>query len=71
MRRLLGFNLDDGATSTALRSLGFTVEDRGDAFAVTSPPYALEFKKAYGNAAKNAYVDWLRPFAESLPVPLT
>jgi len=29
----------------------------------TSPPYALHFKKEYGNAEKAAYVDWFRPFA--------
>lgn len=30
---------------------------------VTSPPYALHFKKEYGNADKGAYVEWFRPFA--------
>lgn len=30
---------------------------------VTSPPYALHFKKAYGNADKSDYVDWFLPFA--------
>ena len=39
VRRLLGFDLDAAATSAALRSLGFTVDDRGDAFAVTPPPW--------------------------------
>jgi site-specific DNA-methyltransferase (cytosine-N4-specific) len=34
--------------------------------AVTSPPYALEFKKEYGNAAKDEYVEWMRPFAEEI-----
>jgi DNA modification methylase len=29
---------------------------------VTSPPYALEFKKEYGNVAKERYVKWLEPF---------
>jgi DNA modification methylase len=33
---------------------------------VTSPPYALEFKKEYGNASKTAYVDWIRPFAREI-----
>lgn len=31
---------------------------------LTSPPYALEFQKAYGNARKDDYVEWLRPFGE-------
>lgn len=33
---------------------------------VTSPPYALHFKKEYGNVDKAAYVDWFRPFAEQI-----
>jgi len=30
---------------------------------VTSPPYALHFKKEYGNADQQDYVQWLLPFA--------
>src|SRR5713101_3242920 len=30
---------------------------------ITSPPYALHFKKEYGNASKNDYVSWFIPFA--------
>jgi DNA modification methylase len=33
---------------------------------VTSPPYALEFQKEYGNATKADYVEWLRPFGEEI-----
>lgn len=33
---------------------------------VTSPPYALHFKKEYGNVDKGAYVAWFRPFAEQI-----
>lgn len=33
---------------------------------VTSPPYALHFKKAYGNVSKSAYVDWFLPFAREI-----
>lgn len=33
---------------------------------VTSPPYALQFKKEYGNVAKKDYVEWLRPFGEQI-----
>jgi len=33
---------------------------------LTSPPYALHFKKEYGNADKAAYVEWFRPFAEQI-----
>ncbi|MCM3872115.1 MAG: site-specific DNA-methyltransferase [Pyrinomonadaceae bacterium] len=30
---------------------------------ITSPPYALHFKKEYGNVDKKDYVDWFLPFA--------
>ncbi len=30
---------------------------------LTSPPYALHFKKEYGNADQQQYVDWFMPFA--------
>lgn len=30
---------------------------------MTSPPYALHFKKEYGNANQSDYVDWMLPFA--------
>lgn len=33
---------------------------------VTSPPYALHFKKEYGNAEKIDYVEWFLPFAEEI-----
>lgn len=33
---------------------------------VTSPPYALEFKKEYGNVAKDRYVNWFLPFASEI-----
>lgn len=34
--------------------------------AVTSPPYALEFKKSYGNVTKDEYVEWFLPFAREV-----
>lgn len=33
---------------------------------VTSPPYALHFKKEYGNRDKHAYVEWFLPFAAEI-----
>jgi len=33
---------------------------------VTSPPYALHFKKEYGNRSKTEYVDWFLPFATEI-----
>lgn len=32
----------------------------------TSPPYALHFKKEYGNADKRDYVQWFMPFATEI-----
>lgn len=32
-------------------------------FVVTSPPYALQFKKEYGNPEKADYQAWMIPFA--------
>lgn len=33
---------------------------------ITSPPYALHFKKEYGNAEKHDYVEWFLPFASEI-----
>jgi site-specific DNA-methyltransferase (cytosine-N4-specific) len=33
---------------------------------VTSPPYALHFKKEYGNVDQGQYVEWFLPFARRL-----
>lgn len=33
---------------------------------ITSPPYALHFKKEYGNVNKNDYVAWFLPFAKEI-----
>jgi DNA modification methylase len=33
---------------------------------LTSPPYALHFKKAYGNKDKHEYIDWMLPFAREI-----
>ncbi len=38
---------------------------------VTSPPYALHFKKEYGNVSKDRYVDWFLPFAKEIHRVLT
>lgn len=38
---------------------------------VTSPPYALHFKKEYGNKSKKEYVDWFLPFATQIHRILT
>jgi len=33
---------------------------------ITSPPFALQRQKEYGNENEDAYVDWLLQFAESV-----
>lgn len=38
---------------------------------ITSPPYALHFKKEYGNVNKKEYVHWFLPFAEEIKRILT
>ncbi|MBW4093069.1 MAG: site-specific DNA-methyltransferase [Proteobacteria bacterium] len=38
---------------------------------ITSPPYALHFKKEYGNASKTDYVAWMLPFAKEIRRVLT
>jgi len=38
---------------------------------VTSPPYALHFKKEYGNVSKDGYVQWFLPFAKEIRRILT
>jgi site-specific DNA-methyltransferase (cytosine-N4-specific) len=42
------------------------LHDDSVALVLTSPPFALRRKKAYGNVAANEYVDWLWPFAEEI-----
>lgn len=37
----------------------------------TSPPYALHFKKEYGNVSKTDYMDWFLPFAREMKRVLT
>src|SRR2546422_10655780 len=38
---------------------------------LTSPPFALRRKKAYGNVPANEYVEWFWPFAEEIQRVLT
>src|SRR5713101_2611801 len=38
---------------------------------VTSPPYALHFKKEYGNKNKWEYIEWFLPFAREIQRVLT
>lgn len=40
--------------------------DRSINAVITSPPYALHFKKEYGNVDKQSYVQWMLPFAREI-----
>jgi DNA modification methylase len=42
------------------------LEARSVNLAFTSPPYALHFKKEYGNANQRDYVEWFLPFAREV-----
>ena len=39
-----------------------TLKDDSVDLVVTSPPYALHFKKEYGNVSQEDYVEWISPF---------
>ena len=47
-------------------SLLKSLPDNSVSLVVTSPPYALHFKKTYGNESKDTYVDWFLPFAKEV-----
>ncbi len=42
------------------------IPEKSVALVVTSPPYALHFKKEYGNVDKDGYVAWMLPFAHEI-----
>jgi len=47
------------------------IPDNSVSLVMTSPPYALHFKKAYGNVDKSEYVKWFIPFASQIKRVLT
>lgn len=61
------YTTDFGAMFQADSSQGMAAmpDESVDAI-VTSPPYALHFKKEYGNADKEDYVEWFRPFGRQI-----
>ena len=42
------------------------LKDNSVNLVLTSPPYALHFKKEYGNAAQADYIRWFLPFAKEI-----
>jgi site-specific DNA-methyltransferase (cytosine-N4-specific) len=53
------------------RELLATLPDSSVNLVFTSPPYALHFKKEYGNVAKAKYVEWFLHFAREIKRVLT
>jgi DNA modification methylase len=47
------------------------LEDKTVNLAITSPPFALQRQKKYGNKEQGEYIDWLAGFAEKLKFKLT
>jgi DNA modification methylase len=48
-----------------------SLPDKSVNLVVTSPPYALHFKKEYGNVSKEDYTHWFMPFAKEIYRVLT
>jgi hypothetical protein len=61
------FSTDSGAAycGDALDLLR-CLPDESVSLVLTSPPYALHFKKAYGNVDQDQYVDWLLGFVPEI-----
>ena len=49
----------------SLEVMGKIPDDSID-LVLTSPPYALHFKKEYGNSNQGDYLDWFLPFAQEI-----
>lgn len=67
MQPIPAYTTDFGAMFQTDSSQGMAaLPDESVDLVVTSPPYALHFKKEYGNADKEDYVKWFRPFGEQI-----
>ena len=67
MQPIPAYTTDFGAMFQTDSSLGMAaLPDESVDLVITSPPYALHFKKEYGNANKEDYVEWFRPFGEQI-----
>ena len=66
------YTTDLGAAYTADALLFMRdLADQSVNLVITSPPYALHFKKEYGNVDKHGYVEWMLPFALAVTVLLS
>ncbi|MBP7746908.1 MAG: site-specific DNA-methyltransferase [Phycisphaerae bacterium] len=72
LKRKAFFQTDHGAAYLGdSRKLLADIPDGSVNLIMTSPPYALHFKKEYGNADQGAYVDWFLGFADDFKRVLT
>lgn len=61
------YTTDYGAAYLAdSRSILVNLPDESVNLVLTSPPYALHFKKEYGNVEKDNYIDWFFTFAREI-----
>jgi DNA modification methylase len=62
----LAYRTDRGEAwlGDAIDTLDVRVEDESVDLIVTSPPFALQRPKEYGNEAQQSYKDWFLPFAD-------
>ncbi len=62
----LAYRADRGEAwlGDAIEALDARVEDESVDLIITSPPFALQRPKEYGNEAQESYKDWFLPFAD-------
>src|SRR5687768_1005019 len=64
-RTLYETELGRAVVGDSLRVLS-DMSDSSLNLAMTSPPYALHFKKEYGNESQERYIDWFLPIAQQV-----
>jgi DNA modification methylase len=57
-------NIGEAWVGDAIETLDARVADESVDLIVTSPPFALQRPKEYGNQSQDAYKDWFLPFAD-------
>ena len=58
-------NFGSAYVGDSLKLLSY-VEDGSIDLVITSPPFALQRQKAYGNVQENDYVNWIKPFGKEI-----
>lgn len=70
LRPVYSTRLGEAYLADSLAAL-IAMESASAKLVLTSPPYALHFKKEYGNVEKKDYVEWMLPFAREIKRILT